>query len=472
MAAIVSSDARQGSPPHRSLYELPLPVHRTPTPAASELYSTVFPEMSHSHSTATANHPYHGQQHAHHGQQRPRSSCPEGPHSAEEQVGIAQIEASLRMSVLNPPETRSSRQHGVPQFQQQPSVSSITSLHHEQQPQQPSSSRPQTDFMRMLSTDSNLIGSPPMLNTLSGTSYSYSSQPSFSSRTAAGFGTQLPLGRTMGTTGAAFSSDPMVGTGFSTTTGSSLRTYGAPSSRGLAGAQQTSQRQPPSLLHSLSTVSIGSLHYSSPPSGPFSPLLFSSTATDAVTAHAPLGLDAFDSSVAIDAVLESSTAPLSAISPLTMGTTTLLASPTHSSDKEEFDFKAGSSSVSSSTASSTVQRQVSAPVGTTATDLAATVAGIVPKQSRRKLQKMLERGEMVCSNCGTTESVRWRTSLAGEDACNACGIYERIHGVKRPTDGKFVHKITRRTRGGGPGSRSRKGGNQPQSKPTGSDKKA
>ena len=53
-----------------------------------------------------------------------------------------------------------------------------------------------------------------------------------------------------------------------------------------------------------------------------------------------------------------------------------------------------------------------------------------------------ERLDAVCANCGTTQTVRWRISSTGENACNACGIYERSHGVPRPIE--MVHRDMRR----------------------------
>ena len=40
----------------------------------------------------------------------------------------------------------------------------------------------------------------------------------------------------------------------------------------------------------------------------------------------------------------------------------------------------------------------------------------------------------ICANCGTSVTVRWRISSSGENVCNACGIYERKHGVSRPVE--------------------------------------
>ncbi|KAJ7914093.1 hypothetical protein B0H13DRAFT_452001 [Mycena leptocephala] len=37
-----------------------------------------------------------------------------------------------------------------------------------------------------------------------------------------------------------------------------------------------------------------------------------------------------------------------------------------------------------------------------------------------------------CSNCGTRKTSTWRRSKAGDQVCNACGVYERMNGKPRP----------------------------------------
>ncbi|KAJ7131793.1 GATA zinc finger-domain-containing protein, partial [Mycena crocata] len=37
-----------------------------------------------------------------------------------------------------------------------------------------------------------------------------------------------------------------------------------------------------------------------------------------------------------------------------------------------------------------------------------------------------------CSNCGTHKTSTWRRNKAGEQVCNACGVYERMNGKPRP----------------------------------------
>lgn len=41
-----------------------------------------------------------------------------------------------------------------------------------------------------------------------------------------------------------------------------------------------------------------------------------------------------------------------------------------------------------------------------------------------------------CSNCNTTATPLWRRAEDGSYLCNACGLYYKIHGRKRPTSFK------------------------------------
>lgn len=39
---------------------------------------------------------------------------------------------------------------------------------------------------------------------------------------------------------------------------------------------------------------------------------------------------------------------------------------------------------------------------------------------------------MQCTNCQTKTTSLWRRNQVGEPVCNACGLYYKLHGVKRP----------------------------------------
>ncbi|XP_053208593.1 transcription factor GATA-4-like isoform X2 [Panonychus citri] len=39
---------------------------------------------------------------------------------------------------------------------------------------------------------------------------------------------------------------------------------------------------------------------------------------------------------------------------------------------------------------------------------------------------------LCCSNCGTTTTTLWRRNNEGDPVCNACGLYFKLHNVNRP----------------------------------------
>ncbi|CAH8482167.1 unnamed protein product [Dicrocoelium dendriticum] len=43
------------------------------------------------------------------------------------------------------------------------------------------------------------------------------------------------------------------------------------------------------------------------------------------------------------------------------------------------------------------------------------------------------RNGLVCTNCATTQTTLWRRNADGQPVCNACGLYQKLHGRTRPS---------------------------------------
>ena len=48
---------------------------------------------------------------------------------------------------------------------------------------------------------------------------------------------------------------------------------------------------------------------------------------------------------------------------------------------------------------------------------------------------------MICANCQTNTTTLWRRNAQGEPVCNACGLYYKLHKVRRSGLGYFCNFI-------------------------------
>ncbi|XP_037081832.1 transcription factor GATA-4-like [Pollicipes pollicipes] len=60
--------------------------------------------------------------------------------------------------------------------------------------------------------------------------------------------------------------------------------------------------------------------------------------------------------------------------------------------------------------------------------------GISPARlyNARRGSPFARRFHSMCTNCGTTQTTLWRRNADGEPVCNACGLYFKLHGIRRP----------------------------------------
>merc|ERR1711911_132097 len=59
-----------------------------------------------------------------------------------------------------------------------------------------------------------------------------------------------------------------------------------------------------------------------------------------------------------------------------------------------------------------------------------------PLVKPKKRNIVNKRAGTVCKNCLTAETTLWRRGPLGEPLCNACGLYQKLHGLPRPLNMK------------------------------------
>ena len=55
-----------------------------------------------------------------------------------------------------------------------------------------------------------------------------------------------------------------------------------------------------------------------------------------------------------------------------------------------------------------------------------------PQQTEKKRYRLPVHCMTKCTNCGTSSTSLWRRDGEGKPVCNACGLYYKLHGKKRP----------------------------------------